>query len=132
MQDDTSPRSYGDTLSGWWVLLNRWNPWSDAITIPSIPEIQGRLTYVSSVKMLEDTKALPGCFYMRMPVEKFGTLEFGKFNEIEEIGYRTACTMLNEWEAKGALPTGEIIVEPDQPAFSFRRKGGISARRNSV
>lgn len=48
--DDTSPRSYGDTLSGWWVLLNKWNPWSDARNIPSIPDIQGRLTYVSSVK----------------------------------------------------------------------------------
>lgn len=42
--DDTSPRSYGDTLSGWWVLINRLNPWSDARNIPSIPDIQARLT----------------------------------------------------------------------------------------
>lgn len=76
--DDTSPRSYGDTLSGWWVLINKWNPWSDARNIPSIPDIQGRLTYVSSVKTLEEAKKTPGVFYLRMPVEGYGTLEFGK------------------------------------------------------
>ncbi len=130
--DDTSPRSFGDTLSGWWVLINRWNPWSDAVKIPSIPEIQGRLTYVSSVKVLEDTKALPGCFYLRLPVEKFGTLEFGKFNEIQEIGYKTACKLLDDWEAQGMLQSGQGTIEPDQPTFRSKRKAGISARRNSV
>ncbi|KAN0060719.1 phosphatidylcholine and lysophosphatidylcholine phospholipase [Thecaphora frezii] len=129
--DDTSPRSYGDTLSGWWVLLNRWNPWSDARNIPSIPDIQGRLTYVSSVKTLEDAKKIKGCFYMRMPVEGFGTLEFGKFDEISRKGYDAARTMLDEWDREGKLPRGiEKAVEMD--AGRRRRKGGISARRNSI
>jgi lysophospholipid hydrolase len=22
--DDTSPRNYGDSVSGWWILLNKW------------------------------------------------------------------------------------------------------------
>lgn len=86
--DDTSPRSYGDTLSGWWVLINKWNPWSDARNIPSIPDIQGRLTYVSSVKTLEEAKKTPGCFYMRMPVEGYGTLEFGK---VSHKKHRQCC-----------------------------------------
>ena len=127
--DDTSPRSYGDTLSGWWVLLNRWNPWSDARKIPSIPDIQGRLTYVSSVKTLEETKKVNGCFYMRMPVEGFGTLEFGKFDEISAKGYSAAQTMLDEWEREGRLPMG---VERAVGERGRRRKGGVSARRNSV
>ncbi|PWN52275.1 hypothetical protein IE53DRAFT_385323 [Violaceomyces palustris] len=129
--DDTSPRSYGDTLSGWWVLLNRWNPWSDARNIPSIPDIQGRLTYVSSVKTLEETKNSAGCFYMRMPVEGFGTLEFGKFDEIMAKGYEAAKTMLDEWEAEGKLPTG-VDVESESEGFRRRRRAGVSARRNSV
>ncbi|GAC97027.1 potential cyclic nucleotide-binding phospholipase [Pseudozyma hubeiensis SY62] len=104
--DDTSPRAYGDTLSGWWVLLNRWNPWSDAGKIPSIPDIQGRLTYVSSVKTLEEAKKVKGCFYMRMPVEEFGTLAFGRFDMIYEKGYRAAVDLLDGWDAEGKLPSG--------------------------
>jgi lysophospholipid hydrolase len=42
--DDTSSRDFGDSVSGWWVLLNRWNPWSKVSQIPSITEIQSRLT----------------------------------------------------------------------------------------
>ena len=41
--DDTSPQHFGESLSGWWVLLNRWNPWSNARNIPSMTEIQSRL-----------------------------------------------------------------------------------------
>lgn len=129
--DDTSPRSYGDTLSGWWVLLNKWNPWSEARNIPSIPDIQGRLTYVSSVKTLEEAKRIPGCYYMRMPVEGFGTLEFGAFNEISRIGYAAASKMLDEWAAESKLPT-EIVSGVSSAGGSRKRRGGISARRNSV
>ncbi|SPO44833.1 related to NTE1 - Serine esterase [Moesziomyces antarcticus] len=152
--DDTSPRAYGDTLSGWWVLLNRWNPWSDAGKIPSIPDIQGRLTYVSSVKTLEEAKKVNGCFYMRMPVEEYGTLAFGRFDQIYEKGYRAAVDMLDGWDAEGKLPSSmerdESYDEEDEEWDEFedevgpggvrrrtrrrrtRRKAGISARRNSI
>ncbi|SOV06700.1 Lysophospholipase NTE1 [Ustilago sp. UG-2017a] len=140
--DDTSPRAYGDTLSGWWVLLNRWNPWSDAGKIPSIPDIQGRLTYVSSVKTLEEAKKVKGCFYMRMPVEEFGTLAFGRFDTIYEKGYKAAVELLDGWDEEGKLPSG---VERDEDEYDGedesggkggrrmrRRGGGVSARRNSI
>ncbi|CAO1630888.1 unnamed protein product [Sympodiomycopsis kandeliae] len=129
--DDTSPRSYGDTLSGWWVLLNKWNPWSDARNIPSIPEIQARLTYVSSVTSLEEAKRIPGCLYMRLPTVGFGTLEFSKFQDISRIGYAAGSKMLDDWAAQGKLPTG---MEPSakDAVEDKRRRGGISARRNSV
>lgn len=41
--DDNSPRNFGDSLSGWWLVLNRWNPFSNVRNIPAIPEIQSRL-----------------------------------------------------------------------------------------
>lgn len=41
--DDNSPRNFGDTVSGWWILLNRWNPFSSTRNIPAITEIQSRL-----------------------------------------------------------------------------------------
>lgn len=129
--DDTTPLSYGDTLSGWWVLVNRYNPWSDARAIPSITDIQGRLTYVSSVKTLEEAKKTPGCLYLRMPVEAYGTMEFGKFNEIDLVGYDAAVKALDDWSKEGKLPSGfEEGSEHDR--LRRKRRGGISARRNSV
>ncbi|KAG5652577.1 hypothetical protein H0H81_004537 [Sphagnurus paluster] len=41
--DDNSPRNFGDSVSGWWLLLNRWNPFSNARHVPAITEIQSRL-----------------------------------------------------------------------------------------
>jgi lysophospholipid hydrolase len=41
--DDNSPRNFGDTVSGWWLMIMRWNPFSNARTIPAITEIQSRL-----------------------------------------------------------------------------------------
>lgn len=41
--DDNSPRNFGDSVSGWWLFINRWNPFSDARHVPAITEIQSRL-----------------------------------------------------------------------------------------
>lgn len=104
--DDTSPRNFPESLSGWWLLIRRLNPWSSAYQIPTMTDIQSRLTYVSSVKTLEDAKATPGVLYMRMPVTEFTTLGFGRFEEILKKGYETAKEMLKDLDAKGKLPTG--------------------------
>lgn len=66
--DDTSPRSYGDSVSGWWLFIQRLNPFFKT-NVPSMTEISSRLTYVSSVKQLEDVKNDPHCLYMAMPVQ---------------------------------------------------------------
>jgi lysophospholipid hydrolase len=42
--DDTSPRNYGETVSGWYLLLQRWNPFGKPTNVPNITEIQSRLT----------------------------------------------------------------------------------------
>ncbi|CAJ0905564.1 9517_t:CDS:10 [Entrophospora sp. SA101] len=97
--DDTSPVYYGDSLSGWWVLLNKFNPFSNQ-KIPSIADIQSRLAYVSSVKTLEEAKNTPGCLYMEMPVQQYGTLEFSKFDEIFEVGYKAGKELLIRWKAE--------------------------------
>ncbi|GAA5864459.1 hypothetical protein JCM1840_000507 [Sporobolomyces johnsonii] len=126
--DDTDPRNYGESVSGWWLLLQRWNPFGGAPNIPSITEIQARLTYVSSVKTLEEAKNTPGVLYMRMPVTQFGTMEFKRFNEILEVGSKFATDLLSEWAGKGELPTGlEGEVTPPKV-----EKRGQSIRRNSI
>ncbi|GAA6035727.1 hypothetical protein JCM8097_005671 [Rhodosporidiobolus ruineniae] len=126
--DDTSPRNYGESVSGWWLLLQRWNPFGTPTNIPNITEIQSRLTYVSSVKTLEEAKQTPGVLYMRMPVTQFGTMEFKRFPEILAVGDEFATDLLAEWAGKGMLPTG---MESDAPAPK-KQKRGQSIRRNSI
>ncbi|KZT73215.1 patatin-domain-containing protein [Daedalea quercina L-15889] len=126
--DDNSPRNFGDSVSGWWLLINRWNPFSNARSVPAITELQGRLAYVSSVKTLEDAKVAPGCLYMGMPVQEFGTLQFGKFEEIQDKGYKAAMDFLEKWDEEGRLPSAYI----SEAKASMGGKRGKSARRNSI
>ncbi|KAH7881128.1 patatin-domain-containing protein [Lentinula edodes] len=126
--DDNSPREFGDHVSGWWLLVNRWNPFSNARRIPAITEIQSRLAYVSSVKTLEEAKVAPDCIYLSMPVQDYGTLQFSKFEEIQQKGYQSALEFLGKCADEGRLPS----------AFIDGRDGvegttkGRSARRNSI
>ncbi|KAH0591235.1 hypothetical protein H2248_001327 [Termitomyces sp. 'cryptogamus'] len=128
--DDNSPRNFGDSISGWWLLLNRWNPFSNARHVPAITEIQSRLAYVSSVKTLEDAKVAKDCIYIQMPVHEYGTLQFGKFEEINQRGYLAALEVLKKLEEENRLPSLSI----DGKATNNGRPGkrGRSVRRNSV
>ncbi|KAL3171621.1 hypothetical protein MRX96_013813 [Rhipicephalus microplus] len=85
-QDDTDLTNYGDCLSGWWLLFKRWNPISNTVKIPSLPEIQSRLAYVSCVRQLEEVKTSDYCTYVRPPIDRYKTLQFGAFDEIMEAG----------------------------------------------
>lgn len=45
-------------------------------------EIQTRLAYVCCVRHLESVKSSDYCEYIRPPIDRYRTLEFGKFDEI--------------------------------------------------
>ncbi|KAI0031137.1 patatin-domain-containing protein [Vararia minispora EC-137] len=127
--DDNSPRNFGDSVSGWWLFINRWNPFSNARTVPAITEIQSRLAYVSSVRTLEEAKNMDGCLYMAMPVQEYGTLQFGKFEEIQEKGYNEALKLLDKWDEEGRLPS--LYIDGREPMVKSRRRG-LAVRRNSI
>ncbi|KAI6048040.1 hypothetical protein EDC04DRAFT_2864170 [Pisolithus marmoratus] len=129
--EDNSPRNFGDSVSGWWLLVNRWNPFSSARSVPAITEIQSRLAYVSSVRTLEEAKVARGCIYMQMPVQEYGTLQFSKFDEIERKGYQAANEILDRLEEEGKLSNLLLIDGPKAGKSKAARKGR-SARRNSV
>ncbi|KAF8326402.1 uncharacterized protein EI90DRAFT_3146562 [Cantharellus anzutake] len=126
--DDTTPRDFGDSISGWWLLINRLNPFSSTPGVPPITEIQSRLAYVSSVKTLADAKVMKGCWYMPVPVQEFTTLQFGKFEEIFKRGYEAATKMLEDWKETNNLPTwsDEEFKETE------KRRKGRGLRRNSI
>ena len=109
--DDDLPQAFGDSLSGYWSLFNRWNPFSSHPNPPTLSEIQARLAYVSSVDALEQAKATPGCLYMRPPIDAYGTLDFAKFDEIYQVGYKYGKEVLSEMKQNGLLPGMEETEE---------------------
>ncbi|KAI8823453.1 uncharacterized protein EV422DRAFT_565397 [Fimicolochytrium jonesii] len=130
--DDTSPVMYGDSLSGWWALAQRYVPvFGGYVTrkygnIPLMADIQSRLTYVSSVKQLEDAKQLEGCYYLNPPVQKYGTLQFGSFTEIFQVGYKYGKEQVAKWQMDGTLRKRFGVPEEETAAW------GRHGRRASI
>lgn len=50
--------------------------------VPDMAEIQSRLAYVSCVRQLEVVKSSSYCEYIRPAIDRFKTMDFGKFDEI--------------------------------------------------
>ncbi|KAK9476339.1 hypothetical protein V1514DRAFT_337219 [Lipomyces japonicus] len=123
--DDTTPVTWGDSLSGFWVIFNRWNIFSRQPNIPSMAEIQARLAYVSSVGALEKAKSMEGCIYIRPPIDHYATLDFNKFEEIYKLGYEFGKEFIEKLQNSGNMPkiAGRSEVE---------LKKRVVTRRNSV
>ncbi|VDO04432.1 unnamed protein product [Rodentolepis nana] len=108
---ETNLTNYGDWLSGWWLIYQRffrcWGPpikvssnlfslnlfylfgVEDNVVkgigfkrVPNFTEIQSRLAYISCIRQLEEVKASGICHYLRPPIDKFQTLQFAAFEEI--------------------------------------------------
>lgn len=66
-------------------ILNLHHPvelYSFSFQVLNMAEIQTRLAYVCCVRQLELVKDSEYCEYIRPPIDRYGTLEFGKFDEI--------------------------------------------------
>lgn len=54
----------------------------NVLQVPNMAEIQTRLAYVCCVRQLEMVKNSDYCEYIRPSIDRYGTLDFGKFDEI--------------------------------------------------
>ncbi|KAF2712047.1 patatin-like serine hydrolase [Pleomassaria siparia CBS 279.74] len=124
--DDPTPQAFGDSLSGFWAIVNRWNPFSSFPNPPTLSEIQSRLAYVSSYDALERAKNTPGCRYMRPPVDPYGTLDFAKFDEIYQVGFEYGREYLGKLREQGILP----VQEETEKEKNLRRT--MAPRRASI
>ncbi|KAG5272919.1 hypothetical protein AALO_G00170730 [Alosa alosa] len=102
-QDETNLTNYGDALSGWWLLWKRLNPLAEKVKVLNMGEIQTRLAYVCCVRQLESVKNSDYCEYIRPPIDRYRTLEFGKFDEIAEVGYQHGKTVFDVWSRSGVV-----------------------------
>nr|XP_042703357.1 patatin-like phospholipase domain-containing protein 6 [Chrysemys picta bellii] len=114
-QDETDLCDYGDSLSGWWLLWKRLNPWAQKVKVPNMAEIQLCLAYVSCVRQLEVVKLSSYCEYICLPIDRFKTMDFSKFDEIYDMGYQHGKVMSSGWSR------GDIIEKmvKDQRSADF-------------
>ncbi|KAM5298590.1 LOW QUALITY PROTEIN: patatin-like phospholipase domain-containing protein 7 [Ctenodactylus gundi] len=120
-RDETDLTNYGDALSGWWLLWKRWNPLATKVKVLNMAEIQTRLAYVCCARQLETVKSSDYCEYLRPPIDHYRTLDFGKFDEICEVGYRHGRTIFDIWSRSGVL---EKMLQ-DQRGPSKRRDSTV-------
>uniref|UniRef100_A0A8C8VR51 Patatin like phospholipase domain containing 7 n=1 Tax=Pelusios castaneus TaxID=367368 RepID=A0A8C8VR51_9SAUR len=123
-RDETDLTNYGDALSGWWLLWKRWNPLVEKVKVLNMAEIQTRLAYVCCVRQLEMVKNSDYCEYIRPPIDRYGTLEFGKFDEICEVGYQHGKTVFNVWGRSGVLDK----MLKDRQEIRKSQTSGVSIR----
>ncbi|XP_039714920.1 patatin-like phospholipase domain-containing protein 7 isoform X5 [Pteropus medius] len=102
-RDETDLTNYGDALSGWWLLWKRWNPLATKVKVLNMAEVQTRLAYVCCVRQLEAVRDSDYCEYLRPPIDSYGSLDFGKFAEICEVGYQHGRTVFDIWCRSGVL-----------------------------
>lgn len=127
--DDRTPMNYGDTLSGFWVLLNRINPFSKHPNVPNMMDIQLRLAYVASVNALEIAKRMPNVIYLRPPIDDYATLDFLKYDEIYNVGLNYADKLLTRWKDEGKFPNISGVDTVKKCEVNARH--GLT-RRNSI
>ncbi|XP_054630330.1 patatin-like phospholipase domain-containing protein 7 isoform X1 [Dunckerocampus dactyliophorus] len=114
-RDETNLTNYGDSLNGWWLLWKRFNPLAEKVKVLNMADIQTRLAYVCCVRQLQLVKDSEYCEYIRPPIDRYGTLEFGKFDEIAEVGYQHGKTLFDVWQRSGVV--GSMLKDTHQDHF---------------
>ncbi|KAG7234276.1 hypothetical protein INR49_005237 [Caranx melampygus] len=122
-RDETNLTNYGDSLNGWWLLWKRFNPLSEKIKVLNMAEIQTRLAYVCCVRQLEVVKDSDYCEYIRPPIDHYGTLEFGKFDEITEVGYHHGKTLFDVWQRSRVVDS--MLKDRHQEEFHKTKTGHV-------
>jgi len=96
-EDNSVFYDYGEELSGLWLLWNSWNPFVQTVKVPSMGDINERLSWVSAERTKKDIIKNKVDLFLRPPVGHFGTLEFDKIDEIVQIGYDYAKPIVEAW-----------------------------------
>jgi predicted acylesterase/phospholipase RssA len=87
---------FGPSLSGWTVLLSQLRGPGKRLRAPSFFDVLMRVLEISAVDSGVTNLAFADLL-IRPPVERFGTLAFGAYDQIVEAGYRAAQTQLAAW-----------------------------------
>lgn len=132
--DDTSPINFGDSVNGFWLLVQSWNPLRNYALVPSLADIQSRLMYVLCYSKLCQAKVTPGCLYLQPPVQEYEVMDFYKFDELYQLGYRYGRQVCLAWRKDGTLAKLTSDYQQAPPSlqrFSFEVRQQQQQRMDS-
>jgi predicted acylesterase/phospholipase RssA/CRP-like cAMP-binding protein len=89
--------AFGSGVSGWQVLLSRFNPLEKQVQVPSIFENILRSMSIADVHRVRSMLGLVD-LYVCPAVGHFGVLDFSRYSEIIEIGYHAARQAIEAWQ----------------------------------
>lgn len=70
------------------------------------------------------------CYLFKLlTISQYGTLQFGKFDEIQERGYKAALELLEKFDKESLLPPA--LSGGDEISYKTKKRGR-SLRRNSI
>lgn len=80
------------------ALADSVSPPPQPIMLPSLSELQYRLFYVGNVQQASESVERGEIdLYIRPPVNRVGTMQFGAFDQLVETGYRFSKAVLSRW-----------------------------------
>jgi len=88
---------FGPSISGWQALAAKVNPLRRDSSAPLIFESLIRVLALNDVHQAKTKRGFADV-YIRPPVEQYNILDFGAYQQIADIGYRSATEALRGWE----------------------------------
>ena len=89
---------FGPSVSGWQALASKLNPLRRQDSgAPLIFESLVRVLALNDVHQAKTKRGFADV-YIRPPVEQYNILDFGAYQQIADIGYRSAMEALADWE----------------------------------
>jgi predicted acylesterase/phospholipase RssA len=94
---------YGDRISGWRALSQRFKPASKRLRFPGILSVIMRIIELGSAARRSQTSKMAD-LYLTPPVGRFGCTEFRRGQEIADVGYSYSSVIIADWLASSAAP----------------------------
>lgn len=84
-------------ISGWYLLLNKLNPFAKNIKIPSMIDILSRASIIGGLAQRKKLMEGVADLYIQPPVNEFSLMAYKDAKKIEQVGYRYAKQELQRW-----------------------------------
>lgn len=136
--------AFGSSLSGWWLLGHKMLGWimpfykGPHTSIPRFAEIVYSLLYLNhnrNVRKLVDDKLMD--IYIAPELGNTMLLDYHKFAEISEIGYRYSKICITEWQLRNRHLLGEHSMMNTSKSFDgssirLKQKYDVMGRGRSI
>jgi predicted acylesterase/phospholipase RssA len=87
---------FGDSVSGWSLLLQRLNPFGRKQRVPGIIRILTRTTALNGLAA-RPAQVAQADLLLKPPIEDFGLFDMKGYRAIHDIGYRDTLNKAREW-----------------------------------